>query len=46
MTQTTIKCSKCGARLTVYYPTSFSHTLTDEALAIDRAIKEHQCHKS
>ena len=43
MNQTTIQCPKCRKVITVQYPSYRGHILTEEALAIDRAIKAHQC---
>lgn len=33
----------CGARVTIEFPTYLGHALTEEALALNRAIKQHQC---
>ncbi len=38
-----IKCPQCGETIQLTYQTSLGHALTDEALAIDTAIKAHQC---
>ena len=43
MNQVTIRCRKCGEAITLSYHTTLGHALTDEALAIERAIKTHQC---
>ena len=43
MNQVRIQCPKCKERARVEYRTSMGHGATDEALAINRAIKNHKC---
>ncbi len=38
-----ITCVKCGKTMTVKYTTSLGHAITDENLAVDRAIQKHIC---
>lgn len=41
MKKVRITCPKCGETLIVHYHTTLGHGLTDEALAVDNAIKSH-----
>jgi hypothetical protein len=41
-----IICKKCGEVKRVEYRTELGHALTDEALAVLRAIEGHKCNSS
>ena len=43
MSSVKIICPKCSETILVSYPTTFGHVLTEEALAIDRAMQKHIC---
>ena len=38
-----IGCPKCGEKITVSYQTYWGHDLTEQAIAIERAMNTHIC---
>uniref|UniRef100_A0A6H1ZV77 Uncharacterized protein n=1 Tax=viral metagenome TaxID=1070528 RepID=A0A6H1ZV77_9ZZZZ len=43
MSSVTITCKACGKAVTVQYPSVMGHSATEEAIAMERAVRQHEC---
>lgn len=46
MNKATYQHKVCGKLVTIEFPSYQGHILTEEALALDKAIKRHKCPKT